>query len=299
MKSKRTLLLILAMMIAIISSGCQDDNKDGKEDDITGDGYANTEPPPGCEGPLEFADPELEEEVRNAIGRPEGEIQFEDVDGLTEIHRHVGISDLTGIQCLVNLDTLVLANNVLEDISPLAGLTNLTYLDLSNGMYISDISALAGLTKLTYIELGSNSISDISPLAKLTNLTFLELLENSISDISPLVKLTNLTSLDLYYNNISDISPLSSLANLTELDLNYNSITDISALAALTNLTKLYLDENSITDISPLVANEGVNNGDEVSIFGNPLDCEDEATLGYIATLEDRGVYISHDCGQN
>jgi internalin A len=53
-------------------------------------------------------------------------------------------------------------------------LTNLTKLWLNGcgnyGNEITDISPLAGLTNLTEINLGYNGITDISPLAGLTNL---------------------------------------------------------------------------------------------------------------------------------
>lgn len=45
-----------------------------------------------------------------------------------------------------------------EDIKPLSGLTNLTWLDLEDNQ-ISDISALSGLTNLTHLELSYNQIS--------------------------------------------------------------------------------------------------------------------------------------------
>ena len=77
-----------------------------------------------------------------------------------------------------------------SDLSPLAGLTSLTYLDLSHN-YISDLSPLAGLTKLTRLGLSwKENLRDLSPLTGLTALTNLNLFNNNnISDLSPLAKL--------------------------------------------------------------------------------------------------------------
>jgi Leucine-rich repeat (LRR) protein len=86
-------------------------------------------------------------------------------------------------------------------------LVNLQYLNINNNL-ISDISALAGLTNLQYLNLHQNQISDISPLSSLTGLQELWILFNGISDISALAGLTNLTTLDLCHNFISDLSPL-------------------------------------------------------------------------------------------
>jgi len=97
---------------------------------------------------------------------------------------------------LTKLSNIAIDNNQISDISPLAGLTNLTFLYLNDNQ-ISDISPLAGLTNLDHLYLWDNQISDISPLTGLTNLTTLALSGNQISDISSLVGLTNLDWLGL------------------------------------------------------------------------------------------------------
>ena len=108
------------------------------------------------------------------------------------------ISDLMGLETAVNLQRLDLGreyvaaegrfinNNSISDLTPLAGLTQLTVLDL-NSNAISDISALSGLTNLVVLRLGANVITDITALSGLTNLVVLRLWDNNISDISPLV----------------------------------------------------------------------------------------------------------------
>ena len=68
---------------------------------------------------------------------------------------------------------------------------------------ISDLSPLAGLTNLTELYLSYNKISDLAPLAGLTNLSRLELRDNNISDLTPLVGLTNLGMLYLNKNPIA------------------------------------------------------------------------------------------------
>jgi len=146
---------------------------------------------------------------------------------------------------------LDLGYNQIGDISPLANLTSLTSLSLSDNQ-ISDISPLANLTGLTELELGANQISDISLLANLTSLIELGLEATEISDISPLASLTDLTSLNLWGSQVSDISPLAGLASLTQLDLGANQISDVFPLANLTSLTSLDLGQNQISDISPL-----------------------------------------------
>jgi Leucine-rich repeat (LRR) protein len=137
-----------------------------------------------------------------------------------------------------------------EEIAPLAGLTNLTELNLrSNG--ISDLTPLASLNNLTRLDLESNRISDVSPLANLTNLTNLFLHNNRISDITPLANLTNLERLNFAINNINDISALANLVNLRSLDFSGN-ITDISPISDLTRLEILFITSSQVSDIKPL-----------------------------------------------
>ena len=255
---------------------------------------------------VDIPDSNLRAAIADARGKmPSDPITMADMLVLTQLDgRNANISDLTGLELATNLMRLFLNeedveaegpyinSNSVSNLSPLAGLTNLTLLWLNDNS-ISDISPLAGLTNLTHLGLHSNSISDISPLADLTNLILLDLEDNSISDISPLVGLINLEHLDLWDNSISDISPLTGLTNLTELDLWDNSLSDISPLTGLTQLTYLDLGDNSISDLSPLAENTGLGSGDFVDVTGNPLSAPSINT--HIPTLQSRGVEVDYD----
>ena len=208
-----------------------------------------------------------------------------------EIH-HTKISDLTPLSGLTKLTWLRMAANQISNISPLAGLTNLEFLDLWQNN-VSDITPLSGLTNLTGLSLGLNQITDISPLAELTNLRGLTLNDNQLTDteLNHLTTLTNLTSLSLGSNQLTDISPLSGLTNLTSLSLDSNQLTDISPLSGLTNLTRLYLYSNQITDISPL---SGLTNLTRLLLYSNQLtDIKPLAKLTNLTHLELHGNQIS------
>jgi hypothetical protein len=277
---------------------------------------------------VNIPDPGLQAAIRLYSNKPTGDILDTDLAGLMGLSaQNAGITNLAGLEYCTNLQIVSFASlsilgpgnpNQISDISPLAGLTKLTVLQL-DGNLITDISAVAGLTKLTALGLSSNQISDISPLAGLTNLTTLSLDSNDISDISALAGLTNLTTLGLSSigisdisalagltnltmlslgtNQISDISAVAGLTNLTMLSLAFNQISDISALAGLTNLMGLYLNANQISDISALVANAGIDRGGIVDLSNNPLS--QDALCNDIPTLDDRAVTVTHDgeCG--
>ena len=149
---------------------------------------------------VSISDSNLRAAIEDALGKGSGAtITTAEMATLTELRApNADISDLTGLAPAVNLQRLYLGheyvsaegrfinNNTISDLTPLAGLTQLTVLDL-NGNAISDISALSGLTNLVVLRLGGNVITDISALSGLTNLVVLRLWDNNISDISPLV----------------------------------------------------------------------------------------------------------------
>jgi Leucine-rich repeat (LRR) protein len=221
---------------------------------------------------VEFADPNLEKAVRDALGIPEDQpITKEKMKELKSLDAHERyISNLSGLEYAVNLQELDLSGNQIRDISPLS---NLIYLEV--------------------LILEGNDIRDISPLAKLTNLTVLDLNYNKISDISPLVNLANLQELYLNSNRISDISPLSKLTCLQVLELAYNRILGIDPLAELTNLKELHLEGNRISDISPLIDNPGLGEGDCIFLQDNLLDLiPGSGDMEDIYILDKRGVEI-------
>ncbi len=162
-----------------------------------------------------------------------------------------GISDISPLAGLTKLTSLDLYHNRVNDISPLENMTNLEKLWLNDNQ-VTDISPLQNLTDLKRLFVNENNISDISVLSNLTALDHINLSYNSISDISVLSNLTALTHLNISKNSISDISKLENLTALRTLNISENSISDISKLRKLTPLTRLYLWDNKVEDISAL-----------------------------------------------
>ena len=253
---------------------------------------------------VEIPDANLRAVLARALRKAEGDsITSSEMNTLTYLDaRNVDISDLTGLEFATKLTVLKLGvvwvegqgwvnSNAVTDLSPLAGLTDLTQLEL-RGNSISDISPLAGLTNLTRVSLEDNSVSDLSLLSGLTNLTELELFGNRVSDISPLSGLINLTWLQLFGNNIEDLSPLSGLTDLRRLALSRNGISDISPLSSLTRLETLGLSANSISDISPLA---GLTNLARLGLRRNNIsDLSPVAGLANLERLDLRHNYISN-----
>ena len=66
-------------------------------------------------------------------------------------------------------ERLILADNRISDLTPLASMPDLVYVELFYN-HISDLSPLSGLTKLKDLNVCSNHISDLTPLYGLTSL---------------------------------------------------------------------------------------------------------------------------------
>jgi len=97
---------------------------------------------------------------------------------------------------------------------------------------VKDLSPLASLTSLDYLDLLGTQVADITPLSTLTSLTGLRLSKSKVKDIVPLSSLTSLVYLGLDRTQVTDITPLSTLTSLTELNLTKTKVTkqDIAKL---------------------------------------------------------------------
>jgi hypothetical protein len=223
--------------------------------------------PAWSEEPVHFADDRL----RGAV---EAELWISDPTptdmlGLTSLNAgYEGITSLTGLECALNLQVLVINWNQIRDVSPLAGLTNLEELVL-HGNPLDGISALSGLVGLRHLDLRTTGISDLSPACTLQNLK----------------------ELDAWGNDITDISSLSCLPSLEMLWLGNNRIGDISVLSQLTMLRGLFLRVNDITDISPLL---GLTHLANLDLLDNPLDSSACASYISLITANNPGILFEH-----
>jgi len=199
------------------------------------------------------------------------------------------ITDITPLAGLIHLRELEIDDNLITDISPLANMTEMERLYLSFNS-IADISVLANMKNLRDVWITGSPINDISAVTELTNLERLWMTKCLISDITPIKNLVNLKRIKFDINNISDLTPLTKLVNTEWLYMADNQITDITPLKNLVNLTRLRLWNNQITDIKPLVDNEGLGQGDVVSLDNNPLSAK--SVNEYIPALQSRGVTV-------
>lgn len=250
---KRILCIVMACLLAFGAAACA--SPAAEEEQATVESAAETAAEPASEpaqepsttddpnAVIEFNDDVLESMIREAMGKPEGDILVSDALTVTELDLSMEGSDWS--------------NPRIQNIDALKYFTNLTCLAMNWALQNSgkgvDLSPLSGLVKLESLQLCCDDVNDISPLANLVNLTDLWIWGcGAITDISALSGMTNMGYLWIKGNCISDISPLSGMTNLRELCMEENLVSDITPLAELTNLTSLLLSGNLILDYSPL-----------------------------------------------
>lgn len=153
----------------------------------------------------------IEARVRYIIEKPVGDIDDTELVGITEFDvSGFGVSNLGGLEAMVNLETLDLSDNFIADIGPLIDLDALKSIDLSNNL-IEDLSPAAGsmLGNVEFLNLADNLIVSIEALAGLENLVDLNLANNLISDLFPLIDNDGLgegDSLDVLGNPLGESS---------------------------------------------------------------------------------------------
>ena len=207
----------------------------------------------------------------------------------------VRVKNLEGLQYAENLEKLSMVNQAFGDISPLANLIKLKYLDLrnvaKNGHGIKDLSPLAKLTNLEYLNLfkaepvnvnelenlvklkslnlGAAKINSVSFASKMINLEYLNLEHNEFTDVTFLENLVNLKTLlldstvktwiaDTSKSRIKDISKLNRLTKLEELGVSNNDIDNIDVVKNFKKLNKFHATNNNITNFESLLSLRGL-----------------------------------------
>jgi hypothetical protein len=137
-----------------------------------------------CAAPLALPDPALRECFSSSMNdeglEPES---FEDLRTLSCSE----VAMLAGIECLTGLEILYLGPGSVDDLRPLAGLTQLVELSIGDNP-VSEVGALAGLTSIRSLLLAQLELEDIGPLSTCGHrINSLWLMYNRIRDIGPLV----------------------------------------------------------------------------------------------------------------
>jgi hypothetical protein len=208
--------------------------------------------------PVVFLDPNLEQAIREKVGKPVQPIYRTDLMSVIELDAAGrDIQRLEGIEALRRLAVLNLSDNIVVDLEPLARLRMLKVLHLANNQ-IGDLSAVhfddIKHLRLRELDLEGNQIANIKPIRDLTSLEHLNLRDNAVTDLEPLAGLTGLVYLNIHSNPVE--SGITILGNFTRLETlimrNVYIGESHSFLENLNRLNRLNIRNTGITDISML-----------------------------------------------
>lgn len=219
---------------------------------------------PSSEPVVVFTDDALEAKVREAMGKPEGDITIAEAEAVERFDFRVEdpgnssvprIKDISALRCFKNLKSLDLSYHMIEDLSPLAGMKNLEALYIFEARSVKDYSALAELTNMLDLIITADTFSD-ADMQYLAGMTNIELLwiqgGEKLTDISVVANFTKLYKLNIENSGISDISSVAGITSLVEVSLRGSQVSDVSPLKDLVNLKTLLLEGCPVTDYSPL-----------------------------------------------
>lgn len=173
-----------------------------------------------------FTSRTMEAAVRQALGRPEGTITYDDLAGITRL---AAVGENTfGEESVFDFRVSCYIDNVLQNDFPLGDITD------------ADLALLAHMPNLETLYLCRQEIKDISVLADLP-LTTLALCEDKILDFSPLGSLTGLETLYLGGNPGTDYSVLAGLTRLESLTVEGSGTAGLLTVDSLAFLDGLAL----------------------------------------------------------
>ncbi|EHB5186965.1 LapB repeat-containing protein [Listeria monocytogenes] len=171
---------------------------------------------------VNIPDPELKRVLNASIEQaPDADITEAQLAKFKNLSLNTGITDLTGLEYLKNVEVLQL-DNINASYEPIKSLVNLKTLTINGKNVTSDkIPDLSGLSNLTSLEVTQTSI-DNAALSKFSNIP-------------------NLGKLNISENTgITKISNLENLPNLQELNVTNCQINDFRGIAEFPNLTSFY-----------------------------------------------------------
>ncbi|TYV56455.1 LapB repeat-containing protein [Listeria monocytogenes] len=171
---------------------------------------------------VNIPDPELKRVLNASIEQaPDADITEAQLAKFKNLSLNTGITDLTGLEYLKNVEVLQL-DNINASYEPIKSLVNLKTLTINGKNVTSDkIPDLSGLSNLTSLEVTQTSI-DNAALSKFSNIP-------------------NLGKLNISENTgITKISNLENLPNLQELNVTGCQINDFRGIAEFPSLTSFY-----------------------------------------------------------
>ena len=207
---------------------------------------------------ISIPDPGLNAAIRDALQKPTGPLNEEDLLSLTNLLAgQRGISSVEGLEFARNLRTLDLDSNSITNFDVADALTNLTILDLF-GNDLATFAITNALPRLTILDLAFNSLTELSLPAGMANLDTLFLENNSLTNLNVPAGWTKLTQLDLSANQLTELILPPDTKELAALFVGGNPLA-----------TFVLSEPLATTNLAAVVA---TLRGDGVNVFTYPLE---------------------------
>ncbi|XP_043786589.1 leucine-rich repeat-containing protein 40-like [Apis laboriosa] len=155
------------------------------------------------------------------------------------------------VECLTELTTLYLHNNILEDLPvEIGNLKKLEILNLSNNKLEKLPHEFYKLTELHQLSLKNNNIKQLDPaFGDFIMLTYLDLSYNNLTELPiGMGYLVRLISLDINHNMLKELPPdLTNMRALQKLNASYNNLEMLPPLGELRKVETVMLQTNKLT----------------------------------------------------
>lgn len=192
---------------------------------------------------------------RKSIGKSDSVVlaDVRQMIAITELNLHGNpfVQDIEPLAKLSNLQRLDISGTSITDLWPVRNLTELQEVNLS-GAKITDVSVLRFATKMTNLNLESTSIQDVSVVSKMPDLKVLNVSRTVVQDLTPTAGLLQLIDLNASHTKVGSLAPIQNLTALQNIDLSNTRVSDLAPLRNLTNVTDLAIDSTAVTDLTPL-----------------------------------------------
>ena len=175
------------------------------------------------------------------------------MSAITEINlaNNQYIQNIEPLARLTNLQKLNISGTSISDLTPIRNLTELQEVDLSRSGVI-DITVLKYANKITKLNLENTGVSDLSVVKKMTGLQVLNARGTKVSDLSGIIDLATLTNVDVSKTQISSLAPFQNLTAIQVLDVSSTPVSDLAPITNLKSLTELRIDSTNVVNAAPL-----------------------------------------------
>ncbi|MBQ1410578.1 MAG: leucine-rich repeat domain-containing protein [Oscillospiraceae bacterium] len=223
--------------------------------------------------------------VEKLVGKDLGELDYSFLSSMPKLNDLeldgciMTQQTLQQIAACSSLDTLILTNCNLTNVSALADMQNLRVLDLANNS-INALDALTGggLEHLEEFYLGHNALTGLPVLRGFPALKTLDLSYNALTYTGGISACTSLERLDLSHNRMSSVTALSALTELIWFDGSNNEVSDVSMMSPCTKLESFLMTDNQLQNIDFLsecagIREVNIDNNDVIKVPAFQKDC--------------------------